>query len=243
MSQGFFRVLLGLAIFLAACQPAVFQNALPPPPVWRVQITSELDWLGKAFSSCTSQPAFAGKAAILVDEPGREPVDFSFRWNPENSVLGKYTAVLGQIDLALIVNPANKLTQIELSGLQAIFSGKAADWSQVCKDCANAGRIQPLVYPEGNDTGAAFDAAFPGFNSRPADAVVAPDPQAVHAQVAANLQSIGFVPSTYLDSAVRQVKINGIEPGQLRFPLVVSSASEPTGLKLAWLLCVQDTLK
>ncbi len=222
---------------------------MPPPQVWRAQATPALRWLGPIFNACTRQ---APQTTLLVDEKPLSGLDLSgadFTFSLQPLDKAAFTAVLGRVELAVVVNPANPLAQLDANGLEAVFSGQAAQWADLaqngCPSCAKApqGAIQPYIYPAGDDVGQFFAGLLPGLPARLPSAILAPDPAAVRQAVAADPQGIGYLPAAWVDSTVRSITLTGFTADQLRFPLLLSTAAEPQGEKRSWVLCVQDSLK
>ncbi len=127
------KYLLPLVILaMAACQPAINTATLPAPETWRVQVTPALRWLGPVLNECTRQ---VPGVALLYDEepvsaldPGKADFIFSLAELAEGA---GYTAVLGQVGVVAIVNPANPVTQLQQASLEAIFNGKITAWGDL----------------------------------------------------------------------------------------------------------------
>jgi hypothetical protein len=244
-------LLLGLML-LSACQPLTSTGTLPPPQTWRVQVPQELAWLGPDLNACAAQVSPDGHVGVLVSPPagGTETpgADFSLEWDTGDPPAQAYRAVLGQMALAVIVNPQISLTELSVDQVQAAFGGQAADWAALApKDCPaclqHKGPLQPLIYPDGDPVMLAFESLFQSLPARPLTATLAPDPQVVRAAVAGNPLALGFIPAAFVDSTVQVVKVSGLDPARLSFPIVLGAASQPEGIRLAWLLCLQDKLK
>jgi hypothetical protein len=239
-------VFLLAGILLNACQPVIL--TLPPPPtpeIWHVQFTPALRWLGPIFQQCA---AGLPGANLVVNERAAGQLtpttaDFSFQWG-ERANPAAFTAVIGQDDLVLVVNPANPIGSLTAVDVQNIFDSKIETWGPLlatrCANCTPAfeGALRAYVYPVGDDmrTAASWIPAGPA-------AVLAPDPAAVRGALAAERFSIGYLPRRWLDASVKAVVIEGANPGQLTRPVLAMAPQEPQGTKRAWLLCVQEKLK
>ncbi len=242
--------MLALAILaLSACQPALDTSTLPAPETWQVQVTPALRWLGPVLNECTRQ--VPGIALLYAEEPASaldlKKADFAFSLAKPVDGAG-YSAVLGQVGAAVIVNPANPVAQVEQASLEAIFNGKITTWRELpeedCPGCAAqpVSQVKPYVYAAGDDFGQGLSDLFPGLSQRLPAAILAPDPQAVRQAVAADPSAVGFVPSPVVDSSVRTVKISDPPPDGLRIPLLLSTQAEPAGMKRSWVLCIQNHL-
>ena len=251
LSGGYFArkyLLPLLALVLTACQPAIDTSTLPAPETWRAQVTPALRWLGPTLNECTRQ--VPGVALLYDEQPAQaldpQKADFTFSLEPASGA--EYTAVLGQVGLAFIVNPASPVSQLDQAGLEAIFSGKAVTWAGLPqKDCPNctsssADAIKFYVYAPGDDLGRVFGDLFPALSQNAPSAILAPDPESVRQAVAADPQAFGYIPAPLVDSSVRIVKISDVPPERMFFSLILSMQAEPAGIKRSWVLCVQQAL-
>ncbi len=246
-TRKFFLALVILA--LAACQPVINTSTLPPPETWRVQVTPALRWLGPVLNECTRQ---VPGIALLYDEESVSSLDLGkadFALSLGEPVEGAaYSAVLGQVGVVVIVNPANPVAQLERASLEGIFNGKIVTWGdlpqQDCPECTSAEKseIRPYVYAAGDDFGQGLSDLFPGLSQRLPAAILAPDPEAVRQAVAADPQAVGFIPAPVLDSSVRAAKLSDAPADSLRIPLLLSTQAAPAGMKRSWVLCIQQNL-
>lgn len=230
----------------ASCSPQILTAApLPSPAIWQVQFTPALAWMGPIFAQCAgAQPGVnlvvSEQSAVRMDPL---KADFSFQWG-DLSGPPPFTSVVGQVELAVVVNPLNPLVSLSASEVKGLFSGKLDSWSQLSKaHCASCGTnfeggIKAYGYAAGEDVQRAADWIQPG----PA-AILAPDPAAVRQAVAQEKYSIGFFPVKWVDASVRQVNIIDAEPGQLARPVLAMAPDEPQGPRRTWLLCVQELLR
>ena len=239
---------VAVALALSGCQPEISTATMAPPEVWRVQVSPALRWLNADFHACAGQ--LAGITLLYDEKPAGalDPAQADFTISLEPAAGAAYTATMGQSELDVIVNPGNPLSQLSLANLQAIFNGKAAAWADLaksgCPECTGSPlkAIQPYVYAEGDDVGRVFDSLVPGVTQRQANALLAPNPQAVRQAVAGDVQAVGMIPAFWLDGTVKAVKILDLPANGMRFPIVFSAPAEPAGEKLSWLLCVQKGL-
>ena len=243
----YFRIslLILAAAFLSACQPEI-QTAPPVPSVsiWQVQVTPATAWLAPFFQTCAAdQP---GVNLVVSEHPVQaldvQAADFAFQWG-ERADAPPFAAVIGQDQLAVVVNPANPIASLTVSEMQALFSGKEDSWSQLvqqkCPTCGSfGGSTRVYIYASGGEMQLAADwiAAGP-------DDILAPDPAAVVAAVAGERYAIGFIPARWLDSTVKRVAIVDAEAGLLSRPVLAMASAEPQGARRAWLLCVQEQMK
>ncbi len=239
-------VVILAAALLCACQPEI-QTAPPVPTVsiWQVQYTPATAWLAPHFQACA---AGKNEANLVVSEHAAQALDvqnadFSFEWG-ERSDPPAFAAIIGQDQLAVVVNPSNPITSLTLAEIQGVFSGKEASWSRLVKaDCATCGSefevpIQVYVYAPSSEMQLAADWISAGPES-----ILAPDAEAVIAAISKEQFSIGFVPARWINSSVKKVEIAGAGPDLLNRPVLAMAPAEPQGGKRAWLLCLQDRIK
>ena len=239
------RTLLSLltAYLLAACQPSLTPVALPTPTVLEVQVTPALTHLGQSFNDCANELENSG---LVVLETPAALLDLNrsalaLRWGPGYSGADQpgYAAVIGQEELAVIVHPDNPLNSISRADLQALYSGALRSWPQTDP----AIEVQPWVYPDGDDVLAVFQSALlDGSAPSPRAVYNAPDPAAVLEAVAENPGAVGFLPARRVNSSVKALVLEGIDPAQLRQPILAWSNVEPKGPEKAWLICLQERL-
>lgn len=153
--------------------------------------------------------------------------------------------------VVIIVHPDNPVTALTRGEIQAIFSGRFTNWSQVGGPDAP---IAAVVRERGAGTRAVFNQRIMAEQRVTINAVVQPTNEAVITHVAAQPGAIGYtmlgaIPraSADLSRFVRMVAVDGIAPGPLTtadqsYPLTVPlyfvDSAEPTGparALLAWL--------
>lgn len=239
-------VIILAAVFLSACQPKILTAApVPTVSIWQVQYTPATAWLAPHFQACA---AGQNEANLVVSEHTAQALDvqnadFSFEWG-ERSNPPAFAAVIGQDQLALVVNPANPITSLSVAETQGLFSGKETSWSRLVKaNCAACGSefdgpIQAYGYAPSSEMQLAANWIASGPES-----ILAPDAEAVVAAVAIEPFSIGYVPARWLNSSVKQIEIAGAGPDLLNRPVLAMAPAEPQGAKRAWLLCLQDRIK
>ncbi len=234
---------LCLVFILAACGPAPTPTAAQPTPViLAVRVSPALRSLEGLFHACAGELPNTG--LVLLDWPaqGATQAGLVLQWGDAGTA-GKgpaaFTAVLGQEDLVVVVNPKNPLGKISMADLQAIYSGALPHWDQ----SGQSVDIQPWVYPDGEDAQAIFQAQVLG-GSLLAGRVVytAPDPAAMREAIVANPGAIGFLPKRWADASVKPITIEGLDPARLRQPILARFNSEPKYPDKAWSICLQERL-
>lgn len=246
MSCFHIKLVLLAGLLLSACQPAaVVSNPAPQIEIWQVQVSTAAAWLGPTFQACAAR---LGDVNLVVDvRPAAQldssAADFAFQWGARADA-PPFAAVISQDSIAVVVHPANPLTKLTLSDVEGLFSGKLDSWSEVirarCASCGPdfEGKVQAYGYAPGSEMQQAT--AWLSFGPQ---TILAPNPAAVRATVAAERYALGVLPARWVDASVRQITIEGAAPGLLQRPLLAMASEEPQGNQRAWLLCLQDGLR
>jgi hypothetical protein len=234
------------AVILSACQPEILTAPpLPTLTIWQVQYTPPTAWLAPYFQACAAKQS--GVNLVVSEHPVQalavQTADFSFEWG-ERENPPPFAVIITQDPLAVVVNPSNPISDLVMSEIQGLFSGKINDWGPLiqakCPACgANfKGPVRAYVYASGGEMQQAAPWLQPGPES-----ILVPDPGAVVAAITSEPYSIGFVPAHWLDPTVKQVTIEGASTGLLSRPVLAMAPTEPQGAKRAWLACLQEQIK
>ena len=224
---------------LTGCLPSVTPVAQATPRILTVASTPALQPLNDLYHRCAEAQENTG--LVILDTPA-QAIDaahtpLALRWGAPGSVDG-FSAILGQEELALVVNPHNPLQQTSLETLKSIYTGSRRTWNEL----ALPAEIHAWAYPAGEDIEDVFRETVLGAPVSQHITSTAPDPSAMREAIAADPAAIGFLPRRWLDSTVKELTIEGIDPSQLRRPILAQSRTEPVGLEKSWLLCVQSRL-
>lgn len=112
--------------------------------------------------------------------------------------------------IAVIVNPANKVTNLTLEQLKDVYTGKITNW----KDLGGEdGQIVVVSREDGSGTRDAFQEIV-GYKSEElvADATIADGSGNIKTTVSGNKNAIGFVSFSYVDNTVNAIELNGVKP-------------------------------
>jgi hypothetical protein len=239
-------LLLLLLLCQTACGPPI-QTAvpLPSPEIWQVQFTPALAWMSPLFAQCAAAQPGVNLVVSEQSAARMDPLktDFSFQWG-DRLATPPFTAVVGQLELAVVVNPLNPLQSLSVSEIQGLFSGKLERWSQLskagCPACAAdfTDSVVAYSYAAGQDVVEAADWIQPGLA-----AILAPDPAAVRQAVSKEKNAVGYLPARWVDATLRQAPVVDATPGLLLRPVLAMAPAEPQGAKRTWLLCVQASFK
>lgn len=230
-----------LCLILTACQPAA-STPTSELEVWKVERSPALEWMGSSLNGCALEQNNLGIA--LVQKPGSD-ADITLSWGqPASESQNAY--LLGQDELVLIIHPDNPLQEISLDSLKAVYDSEVTSWSQFQEDQEdreNSNSIQTWRYPDGNAVEQIFEEISGSSASPRSSSMLAPDPQAMRSAVSGQSAAIGFLPSRWVDSSVKVLRISGLSAEAAARPILAwTAAGEPTPEQEAWLLCLQEKI-
>ena len=128
----------------------------------------------------------------------------------EEKASGAEGTAIAYDGIAVIVNPANKVTNLTLEQLKDVYTGKITNW----KDLGGEdGQIVVVSREDGSGTRDAFQEIV-GYKSEElvADATIGDGSGNIKTTVAGNKNSIGFVSFSYVDDTVSAIEVNGVKP-------------------------------
>lgn len=157
----------------------------------------------------------------------------------EEKKLGLVDTKIAYDGIAVIVNPSNRVSNLTTKQLQAIFSGKLINWSQV------GGRNLPIDLvnrDEASGTREAFKKLVMGDVPFDPAAAVLPGTGQVRDVVsrsegAIGYISVGFVHSKFATRSVKAVSVDGVAPT----PKTIGSGAYPIGRALHFFTMGQPT--
>lgn len=128
----------------------------------------------------------------------------------EEKASGAEGTVIAYDGIAVIVNPANKITNLTLEQLKDIYTGKVTNWKDVGGE---DGQIVVVSREDGSGTRDAFQEIV-GYKSEElvADATIGDGSGNIKTTVAGNKNSIGFDSFSYVDDTVSAIEVNGVKP-------------------------------
>ncbi len=152
-------------------------------------------------------------AGIESAQKGTAQIGTSSReLKPEEKGYGLTENVIARDGIAVIVNASSQVRELSMDQIKKIFTGEIKDWSQVG---GKKGSINVVVREEGSGTRGAFQEIVLGTDGKfVANAVVQNTTGAVKTAVANDTNAIGFISLGSVDSNVKAVKVDGIEPSE-----------------------------
>lgn len=134
-----------------------------------------------------------------------------------------WVADLATDGIAVIVNPANPLTNLRMQALRDIYAGVYNRWDDL--DAAGVGDMQIAVREAGDGARVVFDRAVMGNTRLTLNAVVLPSVEVVMNFVAYQAGAIGYVPSARItDTVAPPVKVLAIDGQPLTHEALRSGA-------------------
>ncbi|MEX1307172.1 MAG: phosphate ABC transporter substrate-binding protein [Eubacteriales bacterium] len=122
---------------------------------------------------------------------------------------GMTEQVLAYDGIAVVVNPANGVSDLTLEQVQGIYLGEITNWSEVGGADAE---IAVVSREDGSGTRGAFEELVDFEDALTASAIIKEGNGNVQTTVAGNELAIGYVSFTYLDDTIKGVAINGVLP-------------------------------
>lgn len=165
---------------------------------------------------------------------------------PENNAVPLWAAPIGQDGVAIIVNRANPVSNLDLDQLREIYQGRVSNWRSL------DGENQALIVfsrEEGSDTRAEFERLVMGERKTTLAARLVTSSEAVMSAVAQTPGAVGYVSFAAVQPSVRMLSINGVVPTQtniaehlypLRSTLFVLGQGEPEGAYRAFFGWIQS---
>lgn len=130
----------------------------------------------------------------------------------EEKGYGLTETVIAKDGIAVIVNSENQIAELTMEQVKKIFAGEIKDWSEVGGKKAP---ITVIVREEGSGTRGAFEEMVLGKGGKfVANAVIQNSGGAVKTAVSKDVNGIGFLSLGSVDSAVKALKIDGVQPSE-----------------------------
>lgn len=153
---------------------------------------------------------------------------------PEEKGLNEFKIAIDGI--AVVVHPSNPVKNLTIQQIKEIYTGKIKNWKDVGGKNA---QIVVVTREEGSGTRGAFEELVMKGESITESAVVQPSTGAVKQSVSQDPNAIGFISMGVIDSTIKAVSIEGIEPTEqnvkdgkykLQRPFLFLTKDKPAGL-------------
>lgn len=175
-------------------------------------------------------------AGITAAETGTADIGMSSR-ALKNDEQELWTVEIARDGLAVIINPANPVSDLTLEQVRDIYSAGVSDWGELG---GVAAKIHIIAREEGSGTRSAFEDLVMDENHRITPRAIVQDSNgAVRQIVAGDRNSIGFISLGLVDSSVKAIKLEGVAATRehvmdgsytLYRPFLFVARTEPAGL-------------
>jgi hypothetical protein len=239
-----YLLLFGLVLFLSACGMADVSTPAPTPVAIKIIYPPALQAWADSLVSCANKNPKVALYFIQSDasEEDIQPNDIVLEFgNPVLKSGITYLFQVGWDQVVVVVNQENSVTQLSTDELKSIFSGQA-----LLSENASGQFTQVWVLPDGEPSRRIFDQAVMQEQSLTTEALLAPDPVAMLQAIAQNIETIGYLPASFLkmntSSTAGKVKIIQLDPAlnpDLRQPVIAITQSEPQGFLRDLLVCLE----
>jgi hypothetical protein len=238
-------VFSSLILLLAACgAPQVSILAPTPQAIYLSYPPALQPWADKLAGCASNNPLVAlyinysttSDAGIISSDIMLE-LDQTAHGNGST-----YLSQVGREQIDVIVNRDNPVSQLSNDELRSIFSGQKTTWND-----ASTQPIQDWVLPEGDPARVIFDQAVLQTLPLSSKAMLAPDPAAMLEAISNDVNSIGYIPASFLNSS------GSVDPGEVQIvqldnsmetafdqPVVALTQGEPQGLLRSLLVCLES---
>lgn len=153
---------------------------------------------------------------------------------PEEKGLNEFKIAIDGI--AVVVNPSNPIKDLNTNQIRDIYAGRIKNWKQVG---GNDASIVVVTREEGSGTRGAFEELIMGKDRITDSAIVQPSTGAVKQSISQDPNAIGYISLGVVDSSVKAIKVNGIEPTienvkagkyKIQRPFLFLTKNKPSGL-------------
>jgi hypothetical protein len=238
--------LFGLALLVSACGPPEVSTPAPTSIAINVIYPSALQPWADKLATCASDDYqvalyFSQSNAMNTNIQANDIMLELGQTSLDN--VDSYLSQVGWEQITVIENTDNQDSRLSKDELKSIFSGQLLKWV--------GGSNQPIqvwVLPEGDPVRMIFDQAIMLNRSLTSEAMLAPDPDAMLEAISREVDSIGYLPGSFLNTidatTASKLKIVQLEPSlvsNLLQPVIAITKSEPKGLLRNLLVCLQGT--
>ncbi len=179
-------------------------------------------------------------AGVKAAQTGAAQIGMSSRELKENEK-SLHETVIARDGIAIIVHPKNKVSNLTVTQIQAIFAGKITNWKEIGGKNAP---IRVVIREAGSGTRGAFEEMVMGKVAVTERAIVQGSTGAVRQTVSGDPDAIGYISFDALGKEVKSVKVAGVEAKaqnikngsyKIARPFLFLTREEPTGLVKAFI--------
>ncbi|MGI5859637.1 MAG: phosphate ABC transporter substrate-binding protein [Tepidanaerobacteraceae bacterium] len=156
--------------------------------------------------------------------------------------------VIAKDGIAVVVNPANPISDLTMEQIKSVFSGEVTNWKDLG---GNGALITVVIREDGSGTRGAFEEIVLGKDVKFTDkAIIQNSTGALRTTVAGTPDAIGFVSLGALNDEVKALKVDGVDISKenvlsnsykVARPFVYMTKEEPTGLVKSYIDFILST--
>lgn len=233
-SSFFFVLYLGLS----ACSSPTTATIPPSPQPVHVSFSPALEPVRDALYACAISLPEIALFVEIIPEPAQDfkSSDLVLWWGDKPDEVD-FAFPIAEDELVLIVHTDNLNTELSLSELRALFSGRVEHWSEIS---IYDQPVSVWVSPENSHLSEIFKSAILDDLRYTRLAYLAPSPAPMLESIAADPGGIGFIPLSWLSSEVSTIQIDPDSQLRLRKPILALVNSEPQAGLRELIACLQS---
>ncbi len=132
--------------------------------------------------------------------------------------------IIGKEGIVIAINKENIVSDLTLTQIRDIFSGKITNW----KDVGGANQqINVIIREEGSGTRTAFEEIVMGEDSIRSDSIVQSSTEMVKQAVIQDPNAVGVVSFAFLGDEVQALKVEGVAPSEQTIALELYTLQRP----------------
>jgi hypothetical protein len=212
------------SLLLSSCSPATPTAA--PEPITVQYSAAAQPWLSAVYDCAGKTPIFANQRAVQYFDPS---ADIAIRLG-EPEQLRTPAFEIGIEEILVIVHPQNHVTEIGVTEVRELFTGRIRNWSQLGGPDAS---VRVWIYAPGEDIQRIFEAAVMQGGTVTSLAQLATSPDEMYQAIADDVNAIGILPRSWKVENVQEVYVAATVPVLAIIP------SEEQGVTADLLACLQ----
>ncbi len=241
MKTKFSAVLLIVGWILSACQPAVMA---PLPAIitpLRIVLTPNNGLFAGLIERCTAELPEVTAVVDIIPYFEIKTAVFDLAITSGEG-LTDYVYSLWEDQLVLIVHPSNPVDSLTADQISGIFGGFYPSWQSIIPDQTGEESnkaIQVFSFSQTDDLGKIFFNELIGENILSLRAFSPPDPQEMVKAVSSDSMAIGYIPATWMTSAVKKIDT----PREINYQVLMSTLKEPEGGLREMMGCLKNKIE
>ncbi|GAP20216.1 hypothetical protein LTAR_00404 [Leptolinea tardivitalis] len=219
----------------------------------RLELSPTLEYLSPAIQACSLQ---VGSIHIVLEEKpvgemSKTGADVSLRWGDIGLKENQFVYRIGSDRLVFAVHKENPVTLLEKSQMIVLLRGGLGTWAdaldQYCPNCTASETfrktaVEPWQYSAGTDIHGELSRLVPEIDSAGLNPVwLAPAPKNLVESITNNPGAIGWLPARWLSNNLKEVAIEGIDPGAQTIPVIAITPLQPQPEIQQFLECLQSS--